>query len=187
MRLLSQLWRDPGEPRSILWGFFVNTVLASNLVPSRVRTIGYRLAGLDVAVTALVRPGVYFRDRNVSIGAHSTVNLRCIFDNRAAVTIGEYVGVSIGVQFITSTHSMNDPKRRAGLGSAGPISVGGGSWIGAGATILHGIHIGEGTVIGASALVAKDCEPHSLYLGVPARFVRQIPVGIRPASDAVDA
>lgn len=45
-------------------------------------------------------------------------------------------------------------------------------WIGYGATVMGGITIGEGSIIGAGSLVTKDVEPYSIYAGVPARKVR---------------
>jgi acetyltransferase-like isoleucine patch superfamily enzyme len=45
-------------------------------------------------------------------------------------------------------------------------------WIGYGSTVMCGIRIGEGSIIGAGSLVTKDVEPYSIYAGVPARKIR---------------
>lgn len=45
-------------------------------------------------------------------------------------------------------------------------------WIGYGSTVLGGVRIGEGSIIGAGSMVTKDVEPYSIYAGVPARKVR---------------
>jgi len=45
-------------------------------------------------------------------------------------------------------------------------------WIGYGTTVMGGVRIGEGSIIGACSLVTKDVEPYSIYAGVPARKVR---------------
>jgi len=45
-------------------------------------------------------------------------------------------------------------------------------YIGAGAKILGPIRVGEGSVIGANAVVVHDIPPHSLAIGVPARIIR---------------
>ncbi|MFW8745450.1 hypothetical protein ACOI9R_35515, partial [Mesorhizobium japonicum] len=122
-RLLGQLFRDPGENRGMLWMLIVNGILAGHAVPARVRTVGYRLAGLRLHTTALLRPGTVVRDRALTIGAHSTVNYGCVFDNRESVRIGDRVGVGIGVRFITSEHETTDPRRRAGDARLEPIVV----------------------------------------------------------------
>jgi len=41
--------------------------------------------------------------------------------------------------------------------------------------VLPGVTIGRGTVVGAGAVVIKDCDPNSLYVGNPARKVKQLP------------
>lgn len=45
-------------------------------------------------------------------------------------------------------------------------------WVGYGSTILGGVKIGEGSVIGAGSLVTKDVEPYSIYAGIPAKRMR---------------
>jgi chloramphenicol O-acetyltransferase type B len=45
-------------------------------------------------------------------------------------------------------------------------------WVGYGSTILGGVKIGEGSIIGAGSLVTKDVEPYSIYAGVPAKRIR---------------
>ncbi len=49
-----------------------------------------------------------------------------------------------------------------------------GASIGANATILGGITIGEGAMIGAGSVVTKDVPPGELWVGNPARFIRKI-------------
>jgi len=45
-------------------------------------------------------------------------------------------------------------------------------WVGYGCTILSGVKIGEGSIIGASSLITKDVEAYSIYAGTPARKVK---------------
>ena len=44
-------------------------------------------------------------------------------------------------------------------------------WIGAGATILKGVDIGEGAVVAAGAVVTKNVAPYSIVAGVPAKKI----------------
>jgi acetyltransferase-like isoleucine patch superfamily enzyme len=152
----------------------LNTVAASHLVPARVRIVLYRLAGARINLRSDLRPGIYLRSPRLTVGRNSTVNHRCFFDNRALVAIGDRVGVGVDVKFITSTHEMDDPTTRAGTGRVLPITVGHGAWIGSGVTVLGGVNIGEGAVVAAGAVVVRDCAPHTLYGGVPARAVREL-------------
>ena len=52
------------------------------------------------------------------------------------------------------------------------VEIGNDVWIGANAVILSGVHIGDGAVIGAGAIVTKDVEPYAIVGGVPARVIR---------------
>jgi acetyltransferase-like isoleucine patch superfamily enzyme len=47
-------------------------------------------------------------------------------------------------------------------------------WITAKATILPGVHIGRGSVVGTSAVVVHDVPPFTVVAGIPARPVREL-------------
>lgn len=55
----------------------------------------------------------------------------------------------------------------------GDVIIGNDVWIGYGATILSGVNIGDGAVIGARAVVAKSVEPYSIVVGNPAKEIRK--------------
>ena len=61
--------------------------------------------------------------------------------------------------------------------SKGPIIIGDDVWIGFGTTILSGVKIGQGSVIGANSIVTKDIPPYSIYAGnriIKRRFSNKI-------------
>jgi len=53
-----------------------------------------------------------------------------------------------------------------------PIEIGNDVWIGARATILDGVSIGDGAIVAANALVSKDVPPYAIVGGVPAKVIR---------------
>ena len=55
-----------------------------------------------------------------------------------------------------------------------PVTIGNRAWIGFDVSILRGVHIGEGAVVGACSVVTKDVAPHTIVAGNPARFVREV-------------
>lgn len=102
------------------------------------------------------------------------INYTSFFDGSADIWIGESCNIGMGCRFITGTHLIEDPNRRAGRGIAELINIGNGCWIGAGVTIFPGVTIGDGTVIGAGAVVTSNCKNNSVYAGVPAKIIRRI-------------
>lgn len=66
-----------------------------------------------------------------------------------------------------------------------PVTIGRHSWIGFGATILKGVTVGEGAVVGAKSVVTRDVPPRCLVAGNPARIIRTLSDG-SPATDALE-
>ena len=102
----------------------------------------------------------------------------------AKLIIGNYCSIAKGVRFITCSDHRTDtlstfPFHTFFLGektdaiSKGDIIVEDDVWIGFGAIILSGIHIGQGAIIGAGAVVTKDVPPYSIVGGAPARVIRK--------------
>ncbi|BCW37357.1 transferase [Arthrobacter sp. StoSoilA2] len=152
----------------------INSIGASHLIPFRLRTLLLRAAGVEMNLRGKVAPGVVIRTKSLTLGKRSTINYQCIIDNRAPVTIGDNVGIGIGVRLITSSHEMDDPTVRAGTSTLAPITIGDGAWLGSGVTVLAGVTIGAGCVIAAGSVVTKDCEAHKLYGGIPAKFMQEL-------------
>lgn len=103
-------------------------------------------------------------ERNVHVGVGSIVVCRSGIDIGADTLIAEYVVIR-DQDHSTSTR----PVRLAGFVSA-PIRIGCDVWIGAKATILRGVSVGDKAVIGAHALVRTDVPFGKLAVGVPARL-----------------
>jgi maltose O-acetyltransferase len=97
-----------------------------------------------------------------------------IYDN-APVHIGNRVLIGPGVCICSVTHNTDATIRREAGGSfAHPIRIGDDCWIGARATILPGVRIGEGSVIAAGAVVSRDVEAGSIVGGVPAKVLSRL-------------
>jgi serine acetyltransferase len=56
--------------------------------------------------------------------------------------------------------------------SKGNIVIDDDVWIGYGVTILSGVHIGQGAVVAAGAVVTKDVPPYAIVGGVPAKIIK---------------
>jgi maltose O-acetyltransferase len=151
-----------------------NVLAASPLVGEARRGRLLRRLGLRVHPEARIQPGVFFFGADVAIGAGTWVNHRCYFDTRAPVRIGARCDLGMEVMLVSSTHAVGGAERRAGRYAPAPVVVEDGCWIGARAVVLPGVTIGAGCVVAAGAVVTRDCAPHGLYAGVPARRVREL-------------
>lgn len=166
---------------------FVNGPLASPLVPRPIRRAVLRALGYQVHRTACIAELCYIGSRQVVFEAESFANVGCFFDGNAMIRIG--AGAQIGMWSVvaTATHQISDlARRRAGRDVALPIDIGEGTWLGARSTVLPGVQIRSGCVIGAGSLVIRDCEPNSLYVGSPARKLRSLDDLSRSASCELD-
>ena len=120
------------------------------------------------------------------IGRDSNICSHCFIENK--VVVGDHVTVKCGVQLwdgvtledgvfigpnVTFTNDLH-PRSRNAAATLLPTLVKKGASIGANATILPGITISEGAMVGAGSVVTTDVPPHTLVVGNPARFVREI-------------
>ena len=119
---------------------------------------------------------------NLRIGRNVFVNQGCRLDDLGGITLGDDVMLGPGVRIISSGHPLDPAKRRRQV-TAAPIVIGRNVWIGAGATILQGVTIGDDTVVAAGAVVAADVPPAVLVAGVPARIVKSVVEESRPTPD----
>jgi len=104
--------------------------------------------------------------------------------------IGKFCQIGRGVEFIMNgaNHQMNsastypfyifkgwkqDPPLKVDLPYKGDTVIGNDVWIGQNVTFLPGVHVGDGCIIGANAVVASDISPYSVVVGNPAKAIRK--------------
>lgn len=111
---------------------------------------------------------------NISTGKNFYANHGLVILDAAPVTFGDDVMLAPGVLISTATHPLDPIKRRNGIETARPISIGNNVWIGMGAKILDGVTIGDNAVVAAGAVVNKDVAANTLVAGVPIKLVRTL-------------
>lgn len=77
-----------------------------------------------------------------------------------------------GMVFQTWTKKKDFPFKKLRLKKTSWSSIGNDVWIGASAMIMPGIHIGDGAIVGAGAVVTKDVPPYAIVAGVPAKIIK---------------
>lgn len=120
----------------------------------------------------------------VSVGKETYGGLYVLsFDKQHRLTIGSYCSIAPNVVFLLSAdhysnHISSFPFKVKILGEAvegvskGDIIVDDDVWIGYGATIMSGVHIGQGAIVAAGAVITKDVPPYTIVAGVPAKVVK---------------
>ena len=107
-----------------------------------------------------------------TFGKGSFVNFGCTFLALGGITIGEGVFIAPHCVLATEYHP-EDPETRHTLLTK-PIVVKKNAWIGASATILAGVTIGENAIVAAGAVVTKDVPDNAVVGGVPAKVIKMI-------------
>ena len=144
-------------------------LIANYYTDARVRKIYWKRIGIEMG------EGTY-----ANLGLRIATN-----ENRIHVKIGNFVSIAPNVTFVVDSTANNGkeinklPYVRDVLTKSGDIVVDDEVWIGASVTILPGVHIGKCSVIGAGSLVLADVEPYSIYVGVPAKKIRNLRTGKR--------
>ena len=157
----------------------VYTIFAKNLPQSRhfplakkLRVFFGKLIMGYIGSQVNIEKGASF-NRQVSIGDYSGIGVNC--ELNGPVTIGKYVNMGPEVIVYTQNHSSKRtdiPMQKQGYDDIRPVVIGDDVWLGRRVIILPGVKIGEGCVIGAGAVVAKDIPPYSVVVGNPARIVK---------------
>jgi maltose O-acetyltransferase len=154
---------------------WVNAIAMAPFVSGRWRRLLLLVWGVRARYTS-ISPGCYFGGPNIRIGYGTRLNRGVYIDNNAPVEIGQWCNLAMQTMIVTATHQVGPSDRRAGPGIAYPVRIGNGCWLGARVLVLPGVTIGDGCVIAAGAVVTKDCAPNGLYVGSPARRIRDLPL-----------
>ena len=110
--------------------------------------------------------------KHIRIGQNVFINFDCTFLALGGITIEDDVLIGPKVSLVTENHPL-DPKERKGL-IGKPIHIKKNAWIGANATILPGVTIGENAVVAAGAVVSKDVPDNTIVGGIPAKFIKNV-------------
>nr|WP_294874727.1 sugar O-acetyltransferase [uncultured Pedobacter sp.] len=110
--------------------------------------------------------------RFITIGNNVFINHACSFLDMGGITLEDHVLIGPRVNLVTENHPLDPADRRAVVTK--PILIKQNAWIGAGATILPGVTIGENSIVAAGAVVSKDVPANTIVGGVPAKALKQI-------------
>ncbi|MBQ3061162.1 MAG: sugar O-acetyltransferase [Lachnospiraceae bacterium] len=110
---------------------------------------------------------------NIHFEGFAFMNYNCTILDTSPVYIGENVFIAPGVCIACAGHGVH-PSERKIYQTSKPIHIGKNVWIGAGVVILPGVHIGDGSIIGAGSVVNKDIPQGVIAAGNPCKVIRNI-------------
>lgn len=166
---------DPGYDRLInaIWDTMktADELNDGHHTPDEVRRILGKIIGQEVDESVTLLPPFYVDyGKHIEIGKGCFIQQCCTFFGRGGITLGENVLVGPKVNIITINHDPDPENRSATYGR--PVVIGDNVWIGINSTILPGVSIGCGAIIGANSVVTKDVPPMTVVAGNPARIIK---------------
>lgn len=145
----------------------------SSAHPDEIRNLLSQITGSEIDESVAVFTPLYINyGQHTQIGKNVFINFDCVFLDMGGITIDDNVQIAPKVSLLTESHPI-EPEDRQSLVPK-PIHIKKNAWIGAGATILQGVTIGENSVVAAGAVVSKDVPDNVIVGGVPAKIIKKI-------------
>ena len=156
--------------------------LNSDVIPDILRKYGATVGEqLYVKTQLKIEASTYQRQNdlsNLTIGYNCFIGKGVFLDITDKLTIKDLVAISPGVKILTHASVANRPLKKKYPEKFASVVINKGAWIGAGATILSGVTIGECALVSAGAVVIKDVPPFTLVAGNPAKVKKTIDPGM---------
>lgn len=142
---------------------------------SRITVVGSERGEVKIGNNVFLGPFSILssRDALVDIGDQANIGSHCRLGSmHGSLKIGRYALIGAYCYIGAGNHEMTDrlvPMAKQGSNSKGGVTIEDDVWIGANVTVLDGVRIGKGSIIGACSLVTREIPPYSIAYGVPAR------------------
>lgn len=141
--------------------------------PEEIKVLFSELTGKQLDESFMLFPPFYTDcGQGITVGKDVFINSCCNFQDQGGITIGAGSQIGHKVTLATLNHGIA-PEDRGTLYPA-PIAIGKNVWIGAAATIVPGVTIGDNSIVGAGSVVTKDVPANTIVAGVPAKIIRKL-------------
>lgn len=165
-----------GKVKRLAW-YFVNAwfINCGWMPNSRVKVALLRLFGAKIGKMVNIKPNVNVKyPWNLTIGDYAWIGEGVWIDNLAQVYIGDNAVLSQGAMLLCGNH--NYKKDTFDL-MIGEICIEDGAWVGAKATVCPGVSMKSHSILTVGSVATKDCEPYSIYQGLPAVKIKDRNIG----------
>jgi acetyltransferase-like isoleucine patch superfamily enzyme len=153
----------------------VPQMLGPQIDPSQGITIGSNcLLERDISFWLSIDAGANPR---IDIGDRVYIGRNSFIGSYQPITIGPTAMIGANSYIISGNHRFyrrDIPIADQGF-AGGPVTIEKDAWIGTHATVLPGVTIGQGAIVGAGAVVTRSIPAYEIWTGVPARFLRNRP------------
>ena len=153
-------------------------ILFRTILPSAAASVCLRLFGAQIGKEAHIYTPLQLHNTkfsNLTVGDQCHIGRDVFLDLSDRIEIGDQVTISMRSSLLTHIDVGRSPLKEIGFPEmSSPIRIGNGVYIGAGATLLHGVEIGENAVIAAGALVKENVPAGAVVVGVPGRVVKMV-------------
>ncbi|WP_421827027.1 DapH/DapD/GlmU-related protein [Larkinella sp.] len=131
------------------------------------------IIGKEIDASTTVFPPFYTNfGRFITLGKNVFINHACSFLDIGGIKIEDEVQIGPRVNMTSENHPLDPADRQTLIPK--PVVIKRNAWIGAGATILPGVTVGENAVVAAGAVVSRDVPPNTVVAGVPAKVIKTI-------------
>lgn len=117
---------------------------------------------------------VILHPEKLKIGSNVSIHTWGYIDSDGYIDIGDNVSIAHSTTILSSTHVFKDnniPIKDQGLMKLKTI-INSNTWIGCKSTIIAGVTLSEGTIIGANSMVNRDTDPYTTVAGIPAKVLK---------------
>jgi acetyltransferase-like isoleucine patch superfamily enzyme len=141
--------------------------------PAKINALLSQITGAEIDGSVAIFTPLYINyGKNTKIGKNVFINFDCVFLDLGGITIEDNVLIAPKVSLLSEGHPVSPEDRHSLV--PGHIHIRKNAWIGAGATILPGVTIGENAVVAAGAVVSKDVPANTVVGGIPAKHIKNI-------------
>lgn len=141
--------------------------------PKEIREFLSQITAMEIDESVAIFTPLYINyGKHTKIGKNVFINFDCTFLDLGGITIEDNVLIAPKVSLLSEGHPI-EPETRHSLVPK-PIHIKKNAWIGAGATILQGVTIGENAIVATGAVVSKDVPDNTIVGGIPAKIIKTV-------------
>lgn len=149
------------------------TQMNNSADPAEIRDLLSRITDSVIDKSVAVFTPLYINyGKHTQIGKNVFINFNCTFLDLGGIIIEDNVLIGPNVNILSEGHPVSPEDRHSLIPQF--IHIKKNAWIGAGATILQGVTIGENAIVAAGAVVSKDVADNIIVGGIPAKIIKTI-------------